>query len=391
LTGASDHYSTACIEFRPGSGLWTVVSFADEAAHEQWSPKVKATFRWLADSGFGGERSRGWGRSEAPEFIDGVLPDMILPAREPQAASVTIEPVLEAAVIAAPEIAMLRVDAPSEEAQSAAVDIAPEVLPVEAPPSPAAPVAAPPVAEAAITEPQPPIESEAAAPPTPETPGAEPGPPVEPETAAPPSPEGPAAEPDPPVEPETAAAPVPEPALDEPQPQVDSEAAVPFVPEASAAEPQPPVESDAAALPPPDAPAAEPDPPVEPEAAAPPAPAVEQSPAIEPAVPEAEPAAPLPVAAATHPHWLLSLFTPAAGDSVDWRRGNYTVMARGGRVDSPAGSGELKKQIQMVAEGSVVFAESAPRGSAADVGPEGFAHPVFRAGFAVAIPLPEVR
>jgi len=85
------------------------------------------------------------------------------------------------------------------------------------------------------------------------------------------------------------------------------------------------------------------------------------------------------------------LFTPAAADSVDWRRGNYTVLPRGGRVDSPAGSGELKKQIQMVAEGSVVYAETAPRGSAADVAPDGFAHPVFRAGFAVAIPLPEVR
>ena len=79
-----------------------------------------------------------------------------------------------------------------------------------------------------------------------------------------------------------------------------------------------------------------------------------------------------------------------ATDTVDWRRGNYTVLARGGRVDSPAGSGELKKQIQMVAEGSVVYAETAPRGSAADVAPDGFAHPVFRAGFAVAIPLPEV-
>jgi hypothetical protein len=39
----------------------------------------------------------------------------------------------------------------------------------------------------------------------------------------------------------------------------------------------------------------------------------------------------------------------------------------------------------------VLFAESAPRGSAADVAPEGFAHPVYRAGFALSIPLPEVR
>jgi hypothetical protein len=43
----------------------------------------------------------------------------------------------------------------------------------------------------------------------------------------------------------------------------------------------------------------------------------------------------------------------------------------------------------MVSEGSVVYAAAPPRGSAADVAPEGFAHPVFRAGFAVSIPLPE--
>ena len=35
LTGASERHSTACIEFRPGCGLWTVVSFADEAARER--------------------------------------------------------------------------------------------------------------------------------------------------------------------------------------------------------------------------------------------------------------------------------------------------------------------------------------------------------------------
>jgi CRISPR/Cas system CSM-associated protein Csm4 (group 5 of RAMP superfamily) len=73
---------------------------------------------------------------------------------------------------------------------------------------------------------------------------------------------------------------------------------------------------------------------------------------------------------------------------VDWGRGNYAVLARCGRVDSPAGSGELKKEIQMVAEGSVLCAAAPPRGSAADVAPDGFAHPVFRAGFAFAIPLP---
>ena len=87
------------------------------------------------------------------------------------------------------------------------------------------------------------------------------------------------------------------------------------------------------------------------------------------------------------PHWLLSLFTPAADDRVDWARGNYTLLTRSGRVDA---SGELKKQLPMVAEGSVVYAPAAPRGSAPDVAPDGFAHPVFRAGFALSIPLPEV-
>ena len=75
---------------------------------------------------------------------------------------------------------------------------------------------------------------------------------------------------------------------------------------------------------------------------------------------------------------------------MDWTKGDYYVLARGGRIESPAGSGELKKQLQMVAEGSVVHAAAPLHGAATDVAPEGFAHPVFRAGFAVSIPLPEV-
>ena len=59
------------------------MSFADEAARERWQDGVKAAFRWLADSGFGGERSRGWGRSDTPEFTEGTLPEMILPEVRP--------------------------------------------------------------------------------------------------------------------------------------------------------------------------------------------------------------------------------------------------------------------------------------------------------------------
>ena len=229
LTGATDRHSVGCIEFRPGCGLWTVVAFADDAARDRWQGPVKAAFRWLADSGFGGERSRGWGRAEAPDFVEGQLPGMIL-------------------------------------AQG------PDVFP-------------PPVQE-------PPTEQ----------------PPVR----------------EPPAEPQL------------PEPGPDPE------------------------LPPPD--------------------------------PEPLPAAPA-LAAAEPPaltaHWLLSLFSPAAADAVEWGRGSYTLLERGGRVESPAGSGAVKKLVQMVSEGSVLYAPAAPHGAAPDVAPEGFAHPVFRAGFALSIPLPE--
>ncbi len=198
--------------------MWTVVSFADDTARDRWQGPVKAAFRWLADSGFGGERSRGWGRAEAPEFTEGRLPGMILGQ-------------------------------------------GPDVWP---------PIKEPPVEPSPVHEP-----------------------PEEPEL------------------PDT-----------DPEPE----------------------------LPPPD--------------------------------PE-----PLPAAPALTAHWLLSLFSPAAADAVEWTRGSYTLLERGGRVDSPAGSGALKKQLQMVSEGSVLYAPTAPHGAAPNVAPDGFAHPVFRAGFALSIPI----
>ena len=90
-------------------------------------------------------------------------------------------------------------------------------------------------------------------------------------------------------------------------------------------------------------------------------------------------------------YWLLSLFHPAASDTVEWSQGNYTLTTRGGRVESDARWGDHKKQTRMVAEGSVLVAATEPRGSAADVAPEGFPHPVYRAGFALTIPIPLVR
>ncbi len=84
-------------------------------------------------------------------------------------------------------------------------------------------------------------------------------------------------------------------------------------------------------------------------------------------------------------YWLLSLFHPAPGDSVDWQRGNYSLLARGGRIESPVRHGEEKRILRMVEEGSVLYANQSPSGMARDVAPEGFPHPVFRAGFAVAL------
>jgi CRISPR type III-A-associated RAMP protein Csm4 len=168
-------HSAACLEFTAGSGLWFVAAFADDGASERWSERFRGAIRLLADSGFGGERSRGWGRAEMPEFREGAMADLVL----------------------------------------------------------------------------------------------KPG-----ETAG------------------------------------------------------------------------------------------------------------------EKGHWMLSLFHPGESDSVDWQRGNYSLTTRGGRVESEAGWGEIKKATRMVAEGSVVVAGTEPRGVAADVAPEGFAHPVYRAGFAVSLPVP---
>jgi len=202
ISGHVDPHATACLEFLPGSGLWAVIAFADEEQKERWNGPVRAAVRLLADSGFGGERARGWGRSEAPEFIEGSLPQMILPETPASPPSVAAEAV--AAVAAEP------------------------ILPAADQPTPA----------------------------------------------------------------ETLSA-----------------------------------------------------------------------------------------------YWLLSLFSPAEGDAVDWNRGNYSIVTRAGRIESPVRSGALKKTVNMVGEGSVLVAANPVEGTAADVAPEDFPHPVYRAGFALAIPI----
>lgn len=297
ITGAPERHTVACAEFRPGCGLWAMIAFASDDARKQWEEPVKAAFRLLADSGFGGERSRGWGRAEQPEFIEGELPGMILPARsqaeelEPEPAA-EFEPELtagEAAVLAEPEIAPF--SEPGGEPE-------PEPSPDEAPvaeDAPAETVAAPLEIRA---------EAEAA---TSDEPAAESSPAVEPAI---------------PLEPEPEAEPEPEPAAPAP---------APF--------------------------------------AAPIAPGFEDA----------------------KPYWLLSLYSPAAADQLDWQRGDYALVARTGRIESPVRSGELKLEVNLLREGSVVYAVRAPVGAAPNVAPAGFPHPVYRAGFALAIPLPEGR
>jgi CRISPR type III-A-associated RAMP protein Csm4 len=99
--------------------------------------------------------------------------------------------------------------------------------------------------------------------------------------------------------------------------------------------------------------------------------------------------------------WLLSLYHPSPTDPVDWKRGNYAVTTRTGRAEGASftsASGEAlvgeslnntaKRATRMITEGSVLVAASEPKGCVTDVAPDGFPHPVYRAGYALAIPIP---
>jgi CRISPR type III-A-associated RAMP protein Csm4 len=319
LTGLGERHSVACLEFRPGAGLWTLVSFADEASRERWSDRVKAAFRLLADSGFGGERSQGWGHAAPPEFTEGWLPEMILPAPAPKSAEASVRQKIE---------------------------VAPLVAPIPVPPAPS-------------QVPESPSESDREE-------AVEPSPAPEPPESPNPAPNSEGA-----VESSSA----PDPGSPEPVPSPVPEAASQSRDREGVVEPSPTPEPPESANPAPNSEGAvEPSPTPTPEPPESPAPALKPKGSLE---------RPAPATA----HWLLSLFTPAPADTVDWTRGNYMLVTRAGRVVS---SGELKKTAQLVAEGSVLFAASAPSGGARDVAPDGAAHPVFRAGFAVSVPLPEV-
>ena len=297
MSGSSERHSMACLEFRAGAGLWLVTAFHDEPAWSRWRDPVKAAFRLLADSGFGGERSRGWGRSEAPEFTEGTLPEMILP---------------------------LAGDKPVETAPP----------PTEAPGTNTDPLTTTPEVESGPGAPVLGSDADSACQP------------AEPLTFAP--------------------------GADDPS-QSEAPDGSTFVDSAREIACAPRETASAVGV-------LELEEPVE----------VAEEPAEKEPVPDVLPQEAAIFEGGPKPHWLLSLFAPAERDAVDWSRGNYWLIERGGRIDSPAGSGELKKNLRMVGEGSVIYAPAAPCGAAPDVAPGGFPHPVFRAGFAVSVPLPEV-
>ncbi len=88
-------------------------------------------------------------------------------------------------------------------------------------------------------------------------------------------------------------------------------------------------------------------------------------------------------------YWLLSLYSPALGDRIDWAAGAYEADVRGGYVENGRGPATEKKRVRMIVEGSVMAAEAEPIGAAVDVAPDGFAHPVYRSGLALALRLPD--
>lgn len=85
--------------------------------------------------------------------------------------------------------------------------------------------------------------------------------------------------------------------------------------------------------------------------------------------------------------WLLSLYSPDPSDEVDWAAGDYTTITRGGWT-AGAGGVAPKKQVRLVTEGSILVAPKL-RGQSVNVAPEGYPHPVYRAAFALALPVPE--
>lgn len=77
--GNVEVHTTACLEFADQCGLWCSAVFRDDAAKAKWAPVLRSAFKFLADEGMGGERSRGWGRAKQPRFEDCTLSALFFP------------------------------------------------------------------------------------------------------------------------------------------------------------------------------------------------------------------------------------------------------------------------------------------------------------------------
>jgi len=75
-------------------------------------------------------------------------------------------------------------------------------------------------------------------------------------------------------------------------------------------------------------------------------------------------------------YWLLSLFLPAEGDSIDWTKGAYRATVR---------RGHRSRAVRMIEEGGVLAAAGPLVGGRADVG---VGETLWRSGMAFALPLP---
>ena len=75
--------TVSCLQFAPGSGLWFAVTFDNPTAYAIWAPKIEQALRILADTGIGGLRSAGFGRSRPPVIQSGILEDLLLPGVMP--------------------------------------------------------------------------------------------------------------------------------------------------------------------------------------------------------------------------------------------------------------------------------------------------------------------
>jgi CRISPR type III-A-associated RAMP protein Csm4 len=85
--GGIEVHRTACLEFNSGfngdgnCGYWCLAAFDDESAAEVWRPRLEAAFRWLADSGMGGERTSGWGQARVAGMRSGEVEELLFGGR----------------------------------------------------------------------------------------------------------------------------------------------------------------------------------------------------------------------------------------------------------------------------------------------------------------------